>query len=63
MFEFVLVVSLLNDFSDPEYVGHFSNCDVAMEYKDQHYPEHKSARCLLQQYINLPKGLVKKEVK
>lgn len=62
MFEFVLVVSLLNDFSNPQYVGHFNNCDVAMKHKHTHYSEYKSARCLHEDFIYLPKLIKKKEI-
>ena len=52
MFEFILFVSLLNDFSDEQYVGRFKNCDIAMEYKQEHFPEHKSSKCLREDVIN-----------
>ena len=62
MFEYVLIVYVLNDFKDPEYVGHFKNCDIATQYQQQHYPNHKSSKCLLKQYIILPEGLKIKEI-
>lgn len=62
MFEYVLVVYLFNDYKDPEYVGHFLNCELAYIYKDHYYPNHQSAKCLLQEYIMLPEGLEIKEI-
>lgn len=63
MFEYVLIVYLLSDYKDPTYVGHFVNCDRAFEYKDENYPDHQSAKCLLSDYVGLPKNLIIKEIK
>lgn len=57
MFEYVLIVYVLNDFRDPEYVGHFKNCDIASQYQEKYYSNHKSSKCLLKEYIVLPDDL------
>jgi hypothetical protein len=44
---FILTVSLGGTFYDKEVVGGFDTCSEAIEYKLEHYPEHKAARCLL----------------
>tara|TARA_R110000787_G_scaffold21844_3_gene64120 strand:+ start:5611 stop:5877 length:267 start_codon:yes stop_codon:yes gene_type:complete len=53
---FVLVVSLLGDYSDNQYVGNFVSCDVAMSYYKEQCQEFKAASCLLEEYMYLPEG-------
>jgi hypothetical protein len=62
MLEYVLVVYMFNDFKNPEYVGHFRDCKSATTYQKKHYPNHQSSKCLLEQYILLPKNLKRKEI-
>ena len=61
MFEYVLVVYLT--MSSPEYVGHFVDCTRASEYAIKHYKEAEYTSCLHEDYIHLPLGLIKKEIK
>lgn len=62
MYEYVLIVYMFNNYQNPEYVGHFKNCDEATQYQEKHYPNHQTSKCLLEQYILLPKNLKKKEI-
>ena len=52
--EFVLIVVLNNQ---PQYVGHFQNCEVADIYVKLHYKDAQEVRCLYKEFINLPKDL------
>lgn len=61
MYEYVLVVYMT--MKHPEYVGHFVDCTRANEYVMQNYPKAEYTSCLHEDYINLPEGLVKKEIK
>ena len=61
MFEFVLVVYIT--MQQPEYVGHFVNCTRASEYAIKHYKDAEYTSCLHENYIHLPLGLIKKEIK
>jgi hypothetical protein len=61
MFEYVLVVYMQMD--SPEYIGHFSSCATANEYVKEHYKDAPYTTCLFEDYINLPKGLIKKDIK
>ena len=61
MFEFVLVVYMT--MQQPEYVGHFVDCTRANEYAIKHYKEAEYTSCLHEDYIHLPLGLIKKEIK
>jgi len=47
----------------PEYVGHFVDCTRANEYVMQNYPKAEYTSCLHEDYIHLPLGLIKKEIK
>ena len=51
---FVLIVSLSGDYKDDEYVANFTNCTIAMEYFKENCSQHKAARCISEQYANLP---------
>jgi len=46
----------------PEYVGHFKSCADANNYVEENYKNAKYTTCLYQDYINLPKDLIKKEI-
>ena len=61
MFEYVLVVYMQMD--SPQYIGHFSSCAAANDYVKEHYKDAPYTTCLFEDYINLPKDLVKKEIK
>jgi hypothetical protein len=61
MFEFVLVVYIT--MQQPEYVGHFVNCTRASEYAKKYYKDAEYTSCLHEDYIHLPLGLIKKEIK
>ena len=61
MFEYVLVVYMT--MNKPEYVGHFTSCAASSEYAEKHYPNAEYTSCLHEDYINLPEGLIKKEIK
>jgi len=61
MFEYVLVVYMT--ISSPKYVGHFVDCTRANEYVMENYPKAEYTCCLHEDYIHLPKDLVKKEIK
>ena len=52
--EFVLVVSLLGDYTDNEYVGNFANCIEAQEYYELNCVDYKAMACLLEKYMMLP---------
>jgi len=60
MFEYVLIVYMNMD--NPEYVGHFKSCAAANSYVQKHYKNAEYTSCLYQNYINLPKNLIKKEI-
>ena len=60
MFEYVLVVYIT--MKQPEYIGHFVDCATANEYAMKHYPKAEYTSCLHEDYINLPLGLIKKEI-
>jgi len=60
MFEYVLVVYIT--MNSPQYVGHFVDCATANEYVKKNYPEAEYTSCLYEDYINLPEGLIKKEI-
>jgi len=47
----------------PQYIGHFTSCAAANEYVKEHYKDAPYTTCLFEDYINLPKDLVKKEIK
>lgn len=59
MFEYVLVVYFNKQ---PEYIGHFTSCALASQYVEEHYPKAEYTSCLYEDYINLPLGLIKKEI-
>lgn len=61
MFEYVLVVYIT--MNSPKYEGHFVDCANANEYAEEHYPDAEYTSCLHEEYIRLPKGLIKKEIK
>ena len=61
LFEYVLVVYM--SMNKPEYVGHFTSCAAATKYVDKHYPKAVYTTCLFEDYINLPLGIIKKEIK
>ena len=58
--EFVLVVSVTSPIDNWIYKGHFMNCKQAQLYVELNIPEAKATRCLLEEYIYLPKDLKKR---
>lgn len=60
MFEYVLVVYMNMD--NPEYIGHFKSCADANNYVKEHHKDAVYTSCLYQDYIKLPKHLIKKEI-
>jgi len=58
---FVLIVSLSGDYKDDEYIANFIDCTIAMEYFKENCSQHKAARCISEQYINLPDDHVTKD--
>lgn len=42
---------------DWEYIGHFTSCYHAQAYVKKNHPKAKASRCLLEEYIFLPKEL------
>ena len=64
MFEFVCVMFFTHQLDEHLYIGHFKSCDAAYVYIEQHYEpqEYTWIKCLHQDYINLPKNLIKKEM-
>lgn len=61
MFEYVLVVYIT--MNTPKYEGHFVDCANANSYAAEHYPEAVYTTCLHEDYMYLPKNLIKKEIK
>ena len=55
--EFVLVVSVTVPIEHFKYIGHFTSCDQAQLHVELNIPEAKATRCLLEDYIYLPKDL------
>tara|TARA_R110000824_G_scaffold395880_1_gene596962 strand:- start:1941 stop:2165 length:225 start_codon:yes stop_codon:yes gene_type:complete len=55
--EFVLVVSVTAPIEHFKYIGHFTSCDQAQLYVELNIPAAKATRCLLEDYIYLPKDL------
>ena len=64
MFEFVCVMFFTHQLDEHLYIGHFKSCDAAYTFIEQHYEpqEYTWIKCLHQDYINLPKNLIKKEM-
>lgn len=60
MFEFVLIVYLTMD--SPEYKGNFVDCATANSWVAKYYPDAPYTVCLHEDYINLPKNFIKREV-
>jgi len=65
MFEFVCVMFFSKDLNDHLYVGHFESCAHANTYVMKNYTQEEVEwiKCLHEDYIYLPKGFVKKEMK
>ncbi len=61
MFEYVLVVYWT--MQTPEYVGNFNSCADATWWCQQHCQEAEYTSCLHEDYMFLPKGFVKKEIR
>ena len=59
-FIFVLVVNLNPLFDQLNYVGHFKSCSHANLYVELHYPDVQESRCLLEEYIVIPKDVKKR---
>jgi len=60
--EFVLVVSVVVNPTNFQYIGHFVNCDQAQTYMKLNIPGVKESRCLLEEYIYLPTDLKKRVI-
>tara|TARA_R100000781_G_scaffold114701_2_gene86235 strand:- start:315 stop:560 length:246 start_codon:yes stop_codon:yes gene_type:complete len=62
-FLYVLVMSFSQP-SDWVYQGHFKSCEYASQYIKQNFQDVKeySSRCLLEEYIVLPKNTRKRIV-
>jgi len=60
MFEYVLVVYLTME--SPQYQGNFVDCAHANAYVAEYYPDAPYIICLHEDYINLPKEFVKREI-
>mgnify|MGYP005678210165 FL=1 len=43
--------------SDWTYAGHFTNCTQAYQFVKKNHPEATSTRCMLEEYIYMPKDL------
>ncbi len=55
-FAFVMVVNTAPEpLYDWKYVGNFEDCNQAVLYTQLYYPNVKEYKCLLQEYIRLPK--------
>ena len=61
MFEYVLVLYL--KMNQPKYEGHFKDCATANEYAIKHCPKCEYTTCLHEDYIKLPKDIIRKEIK
>jgi len=57
---FVLVLSMTVEPELWEYKGHFVNCKQATVWTELHYPEAKASKCMLEEYIMMPKNLNKR---
>lgn len=56
-FAFVMVINTAPEpLSDWKYIGNFNSCEQAQLYVSLHHPKTRESRCLLQEYISLPKG-------
>jgi len=62
MFEFILVVYITKH-SAPEYVGNFESCTHANVYVEKHYKNVHYTTCLHENYIYLPKDLIRRNIK
>ena len=65
MFEFVCVIYFSNYPGDYMYVGHFESCAHANQWVVENYTQEEInwVKCLHEDYIYLPKGFIKKEMK
>ena len=61
MLEYVLVIYMTME--DPKYMGHFESCAVANNYVQEYYSDAPYTICLHEDYIHLPEGLIKREIK
>jgi len=61
MFEYVLVVYWT--MQTPEYAGNFESCADATRWCQQHCKEAEYTSCLHEDYMYLPEGFIKKEMK
>ena len=59
-FLYVLVVSFTEPHDTWLYQGHFANCKRAHLYMELNLGEVKASKCLLEEYIVLPKDTPKK---
>ena len=60
MFEYCLIVYLTME--EPKYIGNFESCAHANNYVAEYYHDAPYTVCLHENYINLPKDFVKREV-
>ncbi len=61
-FAFVLIISTNPIIDEWEYQGNFSNCDVAHLWMTLHRPDARASKCMLQEYIYLPKDTIIKNI-
>lgn len=65
MFEFVCVIYFSSSLQDYKYIGHFESCASANQFVEENYTKEEVSwiKCLHEDYIYLPKGFIKKEMK
>ena len=65
MFEFVCVIYFSTSLNDYMYIGNFESCAHANSHVAKYYTEEEIewVKCLHEDYITLPKGFIKKEVR
>jgi hypothetical protein len=61
-YAFVMVIST-NPFKDDfKYIGNFESCQQAALYVSLHHPDKKASRCLMKDYIYLPKDTILRNI-
>lgn len=61
-YAFVMIISTNPIKDDFKYLGNFLNCKVAHVYVSLYHPDVKATKCLMKDYIHLPKGTVIKNI-
>ena len=64
MFEFVCVI-YFNNLQNQQYIGSFKSCAACNSHVHEFFKEEKVewVKCLHEDYIVLPQGFIKKEVR